>query len=163
MWKCLYSFTCWLGNPYKHLGLKEHCRLSPHHFLNPYISHLQYLPSSLATCDLATQALSPSDLTSSSQQEKETLLCPKAEEKQRWDTQNGGLLWCWIHHKSMYKEEFWNDHTLHQWLMLEVDFPQHTNRTLLERDLPLPTCLFQHRHDAWRRGRKSMAENDAEG
>lgn len=47
--------------------------------------------------------------------------------------------------------------------MLEMDFPQHTNRTFWKGDLPLPTCIFQHMHDAWQRGRKSMAEKDAEG
>lgn len=50
--------------------------------MNPYVSHLELLPSSFATCDSATQALSPSDLTSCRQQEKETLLCPNTEEKQ---------------------------------------------------------------------------------
>lgn len=55
--------------------------------MNPYVSHLEFLPSSFATCDLATQALSPSDLTSCRQQEKETLLCPNTEEKQGWETQ----------------------------------------------------------------------------
>lgn len=51
--------------------------------MNPYVSHLETLPSSFVTGNLATQALSPSDLASSSQQEKEILLCPSAEEKQR--------------------------------------------------------------------------------
>lgn len=76
-------FACWLGNTYKHLGLKEHFGLGPHHFMNSYVSHLETLPSSFTTCDSATQALSPFDLTSSSQQEKEILLCPNTEEKQR--------------------------------------------------------------------------------
>lgn len=51
--------------------------------MNPYVSHQETLPNSFTTCDLATQALSPSDFTSSSQQEKEILLCPSADEKQR--------------------------------------------------------------------------------
>lgn len=42
--------------------------------MKPYVSHLETLPSSFATCDLATQALSSSGLTSSSQEEKEILL-----------------------------------------------------------------------------------------
>lgn len=74
--------------------------------MNPYVSHLETLPSSFATCDLATQALSPSDLTSSSQQEKEIILCPNhgGEAKVR-ATQKGEFVWCQAHQRSTYSNK----------------------------------------------------------
>lgn len=50
--------------------------------MSSYVSHLETLPSTFATCNSATQVLSPSDLTSSSHQEEEILLCPSTEDSQ---------------------------------------------------------------------------------
>ena len=59
-------------------------KVGPSSFYEPLRQPSGDPSSPFATCDSATQALSPSDLISSSQQEKEIFLCPSAEETQRW-------------------------------------------------------------------------------